>query len=749
MGPAPNHPILTAIVLTLMVLPAPAAQQHAPLTFHRSPDYGEMIATAQNIAKTINDHTMPHAELRQTYPFLFSSTLILHELMKGMEKILKSDNFLEQLLQRNISANCVNNTVEFLLALGKKTTWAMTIIDTLGKPPPDVMDGNLVWPGAVKECLNLNKRNLLMSPAGNFTPAPFQPQYCCAVFNFMPGTAENPLGMALRTGLCVPDSCSELDLEIILNAVLYELNIKLPLPTSVQCLEVDPPWDKLAIAALVVAGFFVILMIVGTLVDIAHSQLFKWRLEKIPDFSSNSPSDSMTYHDDIVLLGGLAPKEPEPKFGYRLLIAFSVYTNGAKLLSVEQSAGTLGCVHGIRFLSMTWVILGHTYLNTIGVSANMLVFFKDAVNQWTFQAIANATVSVDTFFVLSGLLVSYLSLKELRRSGGKINWFKFYFHRFWRLTPPYMLIILLYAGLGRYMGSGPQWLPEAGDRENCKTTWWTNLLYINNFVQSDKMCLGQSWYLANDMQFFILSPLIFVPLFWHRVFGIVVVLVFLCTVTIVPAALTMRDHFSPGFLVQVNTTNEGQRDWQLDYYYKPYNRMGPYIIGLLTGYLLYRTDCKMRINRAANLLCWAIAAALALAVLYGLYPYRVGQEPAVTISLSLSAFYNAVARTVWGAAVAWVIFACVTGNGGFINTILSWKAIVPLSRLTYVVYLLHLWMLSSYMLSRDTVFYLNDVNVVVLFLAVLVASYGISVVVSLAFEAPMLALEKLFLKKDN
>ena len=26
-------------------------------------------------------------------------------------------------------------------------------------------------------------------------------------------------------------------------------------------------------------------------------------------------------------------------------------------------------------------------------------------------------------------------------------------------------------------------------------------------------CMGQSWYLANDMQFYILSPLIFVPFY--------------------------------------------------------------------------------------------------------------------------------------------------------------------------------------------------------------------------------------------
>ena len=32
----------------------------------------------------------------------------------------------------------------------------------------------------------------------------------------------------------------------------------------------------------------------------------------------------------------------------------------------------------------------------------------------------------------SGLLVAYLCLKKMSENNGKLNWFLFYFHRFWR-----------------------------------------------------------------------------------------------------------------------------------------------------------------------------------------------------------------------------------------------------------------------------------------------------------------------------
>jgi peptidoglycan/LPS O-acetylase OafA/YrhL len=48
------------------------------------------------------------------------------------------------------------------------------------------------------------------------------------------------------------------------------------------------------------------------------------------------------------------------------------------------------------------------------------------------QAILNATVSVDTFFLISGMLVSFLLMKELEQNKGKFNVILFYVHRYLR-----------------------------------------------------------------------------------------------------------------------------------------------------------------------------------------------------------------------------------------------------------------------------------------------------------------------------
>ena len=51
------------------------------------------------------------------------------------------------------------------------------------------------------------------------------------------------------------------------------------------------------------------------------------------------------------------------------MLAFSVRVNGTRILSVDSppaDGSTLPALHGVRFLSMSWVILGHTYV--IGLS---------------------------------------------------------------------------------------------------------------------------------------------------------------------------------------------------------------------------------------------------------------------------------------------------------------------------------------------------------------------------------------------
>ncbi|KAG8225220.1 hypothetical protein J437_LFUL012695 [Ladona fulva] len=101
-----------------------------------------------------------------------------------------------------------------------------------------------------------------------------------------------------------------------------------------------------------------------------------------------------------------------PSLPARLLLCFSVRRNGSKILNLRDEPGKndeerLACLHGLRAVSLAWVIMVHTYLQVFAIAENKrlrTVRERDL----GFQTISNATFSVDTFFTISGLLVAFL-----------------------------------------------------------------------------------------------------------------------------------------------------------------------------------------------------------------------------------------------------------------------------------------------------------------------------------------------------
>ena len=76
-------------------------------------------------------------------------------------------------------------------------------------------------------------------------------------------------------------------------------------------------------------------------------------------------------------------------------------------------------------------------------------------------------------------------LKQLKRNDGRLGVARLathYFNRYWRLTPTYMIVLMIYTNLTHYWIKGPFALDYLNDVDSCSETWWHNLLYINNFT---------------------------------------------------------------------------------------------------------------------------------------------------------------------------------------------------------------------------------------------------------------------------
>ena len=102
-----------------------------------------------------------------------------------------------------------------------------------------------------------------------------------------------------------------------------------------------------------------------------------------------------------------------------------------------------------------------------------------------------------------------------------------------------------------------------------------------------------------------------------------------------------------------------------------------------------------------------------------------------------NAYYLMFSGLTVSIAISIVIYTCNTGNGGVVNSVLSWPGWEPLVKLSYSVFLVHFMVLYYIFGTMRSSLILSDTVMVVLTAATFVLSYGVSAVVVIIVEIPI------------
>ena len=444
---------------------------------------------------------------------------------------------------------------------------------------------------------------------------------------------------------------------------------------------------------------------------------------------------------DVLFLYVKRERIPLPEILTKVLLAFSLYSNGKKLMSTKQrkGQGSIECLHGIRFFSMLWVFVGHMYaVSSVWLNHSSLSVIE-IMQQKPFAFILEATVSTDTFFFLSGLLVGYLLLLELKKNGGTFNIPMYYIHRYIRLTAVYAVLMWFVATVYPRIGSGPLWgFVAQADAEGCQDRWWHHILYVQNFFpipvdgSEGAECLGVTWYMAIDMQLYIIAPLFIVPLYYFPRAG-VGLLIFLAPLNIASRLIAMYKNDWDSWDVNMDKM-----------YFAPYQRFGVYALGILTAFCIIEArKRKFRFTDGQLFFGWVFSGGLMFfCILFPShwYNFENGLTPQDTSRIFDSSF-----RVLWAVGLMWIVLVCDAGKGGPVNSLLSWKVFLPFSRLTYTAYLVHMRLQSLFYAYQSYTHETTHFDVWFGIFCVVPATFIVAAWTSLWFEAPIIGLEKIFL----
>ncbi|XP_063974681.1 nose resistant to fluoxetine protein 6-like isoform X2 [Diachasmimorpha longicaudata] len=644
--------------------------------------------------------------------------------------------------------------------------------DASGRYSSQFYFGNGFWLGSSSLCRELNNTGIngIDGIPGIDIP-PYSVKFHVARIRLDFPSDIEPSTRQVFLGLCLPITCNRTSVSSLLrasadrvekisNATHHSAGLRMtivtvkPIPSSEYSILNDP---KVYILGSV-AGVIFLLMIVATInqyqevTSEAHIEATSYRINNNEEgiyVDRNLADDrriSMIQktEKECITPGreGSSPQrtrkpQSDKKRGLwmKCLLAFSPLLNGAKILSTEPAArDSLTCLHGLRVFSLGWVVLVHTYLQVFSIAENKTLRTVTERN-FMYQTISNATFSVDTFFFISGLLVTIL----FYRSTGHVNLNNNHFlktssrkfiimivYRFIRLTPAYLFVLGMNEIAMKYTQARTVFSPAIIDHVTCEKFWWRNALYINSLYPRTEMCMLWSWYMANDTQFYVLG--IFFLLVSMKYLKFVAGTVFLLIVS--SWFTTFSIAYSNDYVARI------QEPFALfdELYDKPWLRAGPYFIGGITGWILFKTNCGLRTPMWGKIIGWTISGGTMAAVVYGLYAGDLG--------VTISSIYAALGHSAWAIAVAFIVVQCCTGSASFVNGLLSLKLLYPLSRLTYCAYLVHPIIMMITSMQMDGPLHLHNGLVLILYFGNLVASYLLSFCVSITLEAPIVNLLK-------
>nr|XP_027196789.1 nose resistant to fluoxetine protein 6-like [Dermatophagoides pteronyssinus] len=619
----------------------------------------------------------------------------------------------------HLSSKCRMDIHRAINALYERKTWSYKLFDSWARSiPSGMMVGTFADLGDFDQCISINPSHIISKycimdlSIAMPKPVPLhlkthvqvlndnETKLNGTIFNHMADKSSLFYYVHLWMGICLPESCSQKDIQYSFNTTgITQYGFRLH---SSSCNNGGKKWklNILQIISLIVFGSLLSMNVISAIYE---------------NFIQNENDSSLIK---------------------TIMKWFSPIQNTNKIISTKSlKQGELSCLHGIRFISMVWIIIGHVMVLSPRNLHRRSFEIPFKITGLQFQPLLNGFYSTQTFFYLSGLLTSIVTFKHTKGDYRKFQYIPFILMRYLRLTPQLIMYMLL-DSFTSVLSNGPSWsLYSKRITYQCSKTWWYNLFYIQNWFNLFDICSGHTWFLAADMQLHIISGIFILLLLRNYRIGMMATKFFIIVFIFVSAAIVYIKKFPPGLMLSYSgyfvLPNEKSGELLL-FFLKPWIHIIIFFTGIITGVHLPKWSPKT-IKTNVKFFYWSLVVFGYLFCIYYTAPWLNGRLP---INPLLSAILLPLSRIIWALVLTLIVWLCVTNNGIFIGRFLSWSLFRPLSRITYSVYLTHPAILFICLHSRRNLMSDREIDDLSLMVSMIIFSYIVGFIFTIICECP-------------
>ncbi|XP_055585482.1 O-acyltransferase like protein-like [Uranotaenia lowii] len=383
------------------------------------------------------------------------------------------------------------------------------------------------------------------------------------------------------------------------------------------------------------------------------------------------------------------------KLGQQLLVTFSFPRNIQQLKDPvsSRSRRDLQFLEAFRVIQMIRVVIVHVVLALAKVpQANTAFVESMQYHPLMVIYIAEFQNYIQTFLSISGMLLVVNFAEQPQKTARWKTFLKLLMVRLARLVPVYWFVMLLETSVVRRFMVGPIGHQFVGEGfQNCRRWWWANLLFINNFTSKKDTCLLPTWYLATEIQLFVIG-LAAVMLIWK--FPRLRVLFFAIMFTYAGLFPTLASYLSrlpPAMTTDLKTSANLLRahPYQMALYFPFHQNIGAYTFGMFAGfiYLRYRDSKRSLLHSNSFKYLFKLATLLYLVCILSVYWMVIYRTKLHRLVLAI---YSTVFKQSWAIETTFLqLFLALSSSNYWWKRALSHPIFGVGGKLCYCIFLIH------------------------------------------------------------